>query len=485
MSLTKTHSRMIVGPALNVIDFGADKTGSSDSSAAVQAALDTGNNIYFGKGTYKVTNVNVTNSCIIDLQGSTILGDDGASNNCFNVLSDNVTIQNGSFGNGSQNCGIVQVGESVSYTKYKVFRLLNTNSNLAITNDKGAVALLNVETPYIAGNKFVNSGSANVNNMAVRLGVAASSTSSNILNVNVTNNFFDGYEYASRLYSTGYFTGFIFSENTVINGAESLSTYHINDANIDSNLFNNNSEPLYLWQETTATGNTISNSSGSAAVKIETNQGIFSNNKISGATGIGVIIDGGPSDMLFSNNYIYKSGSHAIYINPAYSYVGQLNSLRIESNFVQGCYGSAIYLEGDASTRSLYIKGNHINGAGHLNATQQPTILLDFKANFCDRLIIKDNVLTKSDETYNVLGNSDYGIYIDSDNISINYWVLENFIASDLLNPITDVRTSGGGYRMILRNLVRDVTAISATRGTGAIAGNYDVNGGLTPDAAS
>jgi len=94
-------------------------------------------------------------------------------------------------------------------------------------------------------------------------------------------------------------------------------------------------------------------------------------------------------------------------------------------------------------------------------------------------------VLSESDVVFGITGNSDYGIYIDSDNVDISYWITENYIAADLPNPITDIRTAGGGYRLILRNLVSDVTAIDAVRGTGAIAGNYDVEGGTSPDAPS
>ena len=40
MSLTKTSYSMIRGAPANVVDFGADPTGVADSTAAIQAALD-------------------------------------------------------------------------------------------------------------------------------------------------------------------------------------------------------------------------------------------------------------------------------------------------------------------------------------------------------------------------------------------------------------------------------------------------------------
>jgi polygalacturonase len=40
MSLTKVTYSMIQGTPANVLDFGADPTGSADSTTAIQAALD-------------------------------------------------------------------------------------------------------------------------------------------------------------------------------------------------------------------------------------------------------------------------------------------------------------------------------------------------------------------------------------------------------------------------------------------------------------
>ena len=39
MSLTKTSYSMISGAVFNVLDYGADSTGSADSTSAIQAAI--------------------------------------------------------------------------------------------------------------------------------------------------------------------------------------------------------------------------------------------------------------------------------------------------------------------------------------------------------------------------------------------------------------------------------------------------------------
>lgn len=52
MALTKATYSMIQGAQANVLDFGADPTGVADSSAAIQAALNTGNAVFIPQGTY-------------------------------------------------------------------------------------------------------------------------------------------------------------------------------------------------------------------------------------------------------------------------------------------------------------------------------------------------------------------------------------------------------------------------------------------------
>jgi len=61
MSLTKVSYSMINGTSLNVLDFGADPTGTNDSAPAIQAAIDSLSNtyeqskaIYFPAGIYKI-----------------------------------------------------------------------------------------------------------------------------------------------------------------------------------------------------------------------------------------------------------------------------------------------------------------------------------------------------------------------------------------------------------------------------------------------
>jgi len=57
MSLTKATYSMIEGQYINVLDYGADSTGSTDTTAAIQAAINAaaGRTVFFPAGTYVVT----------------------------------------------------------------------------------------------------------------------------------------------------------------------------------------------------------------------------------------------------------------------------------------------------------------------------------------------------------------------------------------------------------------------------------------------
>lgn len=57
MSLTKVSYSMIEGAPVNVLDYGADPTGTTDSTSAIQAAINTGLDVAFPQGTYLANNL--------------------------------------------------------------------------------------------------------------------------------------------------------------------------------------------------------------------------------------------------------------------------------------------------------------------------------------------------------------------------------------------------------------------------------------------
>jgi len=67
MALTKAHNRMIAGSFINVLDYGAVGDGVTDDSAAIQAAINAGPNVYFPEGEYLC---NVTINDFFNWQGA-------------------------------------------------------------------------------------------------------------------------------------------------------------------------------------------------------------------------------------------------------------------------------------------------------------------------------------------------------------------------------------------------------------------------------
>jgi len=73
MGLTKVTYSMIEGAAANVLDFGADPTGVVDSAAAIQAAVNASQAVFFPVGTYKLTaQITVSKSTAFAIYGEGI-----------------------------------------------------------------------------------------------------------------------------------------------------------------------------------------------------------------------------------------------------------------------------------------------------------------------------------------------------------------------------------------------------------------------------
>ena len=84
MALTKVHNRMIEGSSVNVLDFGADDTGVTDASPAIQAALNSltsGGEVIIPTGTYLI-------SSPITLASGVIVRGDGRNNTKLTVNTD-------------------------------------------------------------------------------------------------------------------------------------------------------------------------------------------------------------------------------------------------------------------------------------------------------------------------------------------------------------------------------------------------------------
>lgn len=148
MALTKAHNRMIAGQAASVDDFGADPTGATDSSTAIQSALNSGAKIveFSVSGSYTVGSaLTVPANVQIDGNGATV-----TASSSFTVFS---------LTNGGAIRNLTIVG-SVSAGTYD-------SSSIAIeaegTNNHPAAPT------YITGPKVENCTITNFGDMAIRL----------------------------------------------------------------------------------------------------------------------------------------------------------------------------------------------------------------------------------------------------------------------------------------------------------------------------
>ena len=175
MSLTKVTYSMIVGAAANVLDYGADATGSTDSTTAIQAAINSGRRyVAIPNGVYNVTALTLPdgvclvgdspyNSVIRSTSTTSTVITTGVSNELHNLrLTSTVTRTTGFLvnvqGNGflAENCEFREyfIGVSVGTIGDPVIvnaRILNcvfSTTNTALGS--GAVQYLNFSNAHVA-----------------------------------------------------------------------------------------------------------------------------------------------------------------------------------------------------------------------------------------------------------------------------------------------------------------------------------------------
>jgi hypothetical protein len=92
MALTKTHSRMIAGSAVNVIDFGAVGDGVADDTAAIQAAVNSGAfEIIIPEGTYSTGAISVSSN-VRKITGSGTFKQKALGANVLSISVNNILI---------------------------------------------------------------------------------------------------------------------------------------------------------------------------------------------------------------------------------------------------------------------------------------------------------------------------------------------------------------------------------------------------------
>lgn len=129
MALTRVRNEIIQGAPVNVLDYGADSTGSADSTTAISSAVATGSPIYFPAGTYKITSeISLNSNQVIygDGQGVSTLLFYKASNpassefmlaarNKNDIIIRDLTIKSNAYDDGLFNVGTYTAGPPKKY----------------------------------------------------------------------------------------------------------------------------------------------------------------------------------------------------------------------------------------------------------------------------------------------------------------------------------------------------------------------------------
>ena len=128
MSLTKVSYSMVQGAPANILDYGADPTGVTDSTSAIQTALNTGKMVWCPAGTYLFSALALTglgsNYAVLSGEGAkTILQTTVAANTAISLGTTGVGIENCLIENlviqgNSTNTGGLQFGSSTTYAAF-------------------------------------------------------------------------------------------------------------------------------------------------------------------------------------------------------------------------------------------------------------------------------------------------------------------------------------------------------------------------------
>lgn len=131
MALTKVSYSMIAGAVANVLDYGADLTGTTDSTSAIQAAINSGKDVFLPTGAYLVDP-----AVGIVVKNGTVIFGEGRANSIIVAKSNGATL-----------------AQLVSYTKGSVikraFNPSGTNSYVSFVSLRDFAVVLNHPTASV------------------------------------------------------------------------------------------------------------------------------------------------------------------------------------------------------------------------------------------------------------------------------------------------------------------------------------------------
>lgn len=362
---TSTSSSVTInevsGPVYNVLKYGAVADGVSDSSAAIQSAINacavTGGIVYFPKGTYSIgsTILTLTSVSNVMLEGqgrrSTVIKRTSGTANCINILS--------ASGGGIRNLGID--GNNISSTTVRIENtsnyiiesctITNPTANAISINATGGTKTTNCRFQNIdftlattangiSISNSVDNEHLRFDNLTFTGGVLQFSITNGTnltfsRNVHLSNN-------TNHCIATSAGTNFVFQNCRILTGqASGVSLTGVSNATITGCHF----------QNVAGSGLTVSNSPKAKIV----NNIFIDNNTLGSVSGGHIRLLNTSTDALIANNHFIKSAVNTI--NHVYIDATSTGAL-ITGNYMPSADATPVNAVGTAITNPRTVVNN-------------------------------------------------------------------------------------------------------------------------------
>jgi hypothetical protein len=454
-----------LGETVSALDFGADSTGATDSTAAIQAAINavqlTGGTVYFPAGTYKISSALTISSGFVSLVGSgrlsTLITTTSTTANILTISTSYVQVNNMSLtGPGA---AVSTAGTAISATNcqggsFTNLYIANVFSGILLNNSTNClvqfVKVVNIYGPYIL------SSAAGGGDMIVC-------------------NQFDPVFYGNYIYSSGFgawaqSTVYALNQVRSANGgffvcSQAGTSAGAGTGPVVSPFGTQITDGTAKWLFITATGSAgISITAGAnsnyiafndisgpltAAISITNTDGTeLVGNTIGQIIGNGLLLGASATNTLVQGNTF--SGMYGQFATAIQDTNGSATSARIVDNYIQQTGWHAILLQ----SANAIVTGNNISGAGLITGSYGIEVIANTNS-----FNISDNVITTSGGMSGPIqvaaGTSDF------------YNITSNIIGSGV---IADGGT--GTHKTVFAGLTNAISAGTLADGTSALAIN-------------
>jgi hypothetical protein len=360
MALTKVSYSMLSGSIVNVLDFGADSTGSSDSTTAFQNAINTGKRVYVPAGTYLVDDLTpLASNGYLNMfgeKGKSELKATSGTRSQVGITSTGVTsndgllILDGLIFNNYQYC--IHYLETFTYNHEAYI------TNCTFKESSAGIGLRsdNLQKAVVTDCHFKNITDAEISGTAAIMLGNLNTVDYDVGEYFVVDNTFDTVTSTSTECHAVWVTG-----NTATISRNRIKEIQGSSAGDGAEAIYSKIRNVYI------DGNIIFNGGhGQGAITIKGSCLIarITNNQITGSTGStharSAFYAGGVENLVISRNYVETLGvthrnDQVVWITSAYTYC------EFSNNVLTECTGSSFTLRFEPSSGMLKIVDNTLN----------------------------------------------------------------------------------------------------------------------------